>query len=551
MKMNVISKYFLSGILLFLGSTTFLFAQTETEKTENKTEKKEEDKGRLTGGFQFLGQFYREDEKISAQVPVERIGLNGYFNLVYQKGNFTAGVRFEAYLPPLLGYSQNFYGKGIANRFATYRSDNLEVTIGNFYEQFGSGILLRSLEERYLGIDNSFDGFRGKYYFGNKGKITGLYGKQRNGFNIGEGIVRAADGEIYLHNFFQKNPDQPTKINAILGASYVSKYQDYTGSNDNIPLSVDAYSPRLRITSDKFTFGTEYAFKHNDPSRVNNFAQKTGESLGFNAAYNSSGFSFSLAARKLSNMDFRSDRGELDNRLLISFVTANTKQHTYRLLTLYPYATQVLGETSVQADMFLQVPRGSKLGGKYGTDISLNFSNVTSNSEKNFAFGSDVYFRDFNIEINRKWSNKFKTNFMYAQIDFDSKQIIGTTKNGRIVKSKTFILEALYKYAKRKSVRMELQHLSTEQDLGNWAMGLFEFGFAPHWFVYVSDEINYHSMNEGVPLHYYNAGFSYVKGGKQITMSYGRVRQGFLCVGGICRLVPASTGLSMTISSTF
>jgi hypothetical protein len=536
--------------LLFALFTTFgASAQENNEHGEKNTT---DTYGRLTGGFQFMGQYYRKDEKIKAKVPVEEIGLNGYFNLMYQKGKFYAGIRYEAYLPPLLGYSTTFYGKGIANRFAMYRSDDLEVTIGNFYEQFGSGILLRSLEERYLGIDNSFDGFRLKYYFKDKAKITMLYGKQRNGFNIGEGIVRAADGEVFLHNFFKKNPETAPKYNFVLGGSYVSKYQDYLGSEENIPLIVDAYSGRLRANTDKLNVEIEYAFKHNDPAYTNSFKNLNGETFAFKGGFTGTGYGFSIAARRLKGMDFRSDRNEVDNRLLINFVNANTRQHTYRLLTLYPYATQLQGETSFQADLFFQLPRGSKIGGKYGTDISFNFANVSENNpDNNFAFGEKLYFRDFNVEINRKWSNRFKTNIMFATVDFNQKQIIGTAKNGDIVKAQTFVVEGFYKFGKKKSVRFEAQHISTKQDLGNWYMGLLEFGLGARWFVFVSDEVNYYSFDQKVPVHYFNTGFTYVKGGNRIAMSYGRVREGFLCVGGICRLVPASTGLSLTVSSTF
>ena len=37
---------------------------------------------------------------------------------------------------------------------------NVEVTLGNYYEQFGSGFILRTYEERSLGIDNSLLGAR-------------------------------------------------------------------------------------------------------------------------------------------------------------------------------------------------------------------------------------------------------------------------------------------------------------------------------------------------------------------------------------------------------
>jgi len=37
------------------------------------------------------------------------------------------------------------------------------VTVGNYYEQFGSGMIFRSYEERGLGYDNAMDGVRIKY----------------------------------------------------------------------------------------------------------------------------------------------------------------------------------------------------------------------------------------------------------------------------------------------------------------------------------------------------------------------------------------------------
>ena len=38
-------------------------------------------------------------------------------------------------------------------------NEDLDVTIG-FYEQYGSGMILRAYEERQLGIDNALDGIK-------------------------------------------------------------------------------------------------------------------------------------------------------------------------------------------------------------------------------------------------------------------------------------------------------------------------------------------------------------------------------------------------------
>jgi hypothetical protein len=43
----------------------------------------------------------------------------------------------------------------------------------------------------------------------------------------------------------------------------------------------------------------------------------------------------------------------------------------------------------------------------------------------------------------------------------------------------------------------------------------------------------------------------YIRGGNRFTVNYGRQRAGIFCVGGVCRQVPASNGLSISVTSTF
>ena len=72
-------------------------------------------------------------------------------------------MRYESYLNALADYDPEFKGNGIPYRYATYSIDGLEVTVGNYYEQLGSGLIFRSYEEKGLGIDNAMDGVRLKY----------------------------------------------------------------------------------------------------------------------------------------------------------------------------------------------------------------------------------------------------------------------------------------------------------------------------------------------------------------------------------------------------
>ena len=118
--------------------------------------------GQLHGNFSTDAQYYNEDEDIGAVVPAQRLAANAWMNLIYTNNNFEMGGRFESYEPRLAGYpaGQPYLGSGVGYRYAKYRMSDLEVTVGNFFEQFGQGMIFRSYEERYLGVDNAMDGFR-------------------------------------------------------------------------------------------------------------------------------------------------------------------------------------------------------------------------------------------------------------------------------------------------------------------------------------------------------------------------------------------------------
>lgn len=141
------------------------------------------DVGQITGNVQMLFQTYQEDSLIGAQVPPSKTGFNAFGNLIYTRGGFSAGMRYESYLDPILGYPGRFRGSGIGYRYLNYNKEHFEVTVGNFYEQFGSGLVLRAYEERQLGIDNALDGFRLVLRPTAGVTVKGLVGKQRFDFD--------------------------------------------------------------------------------------------------------------------------------------------------------------------------------------------------------------------------------------------------------------------------------------------------------------------------------------------------------------------------------
>ena len=241
----------------------------------------------ISGNFQVLAQSYNEDSLIGADVPPEKMTLNSFANIIATKGKFQAGLRYESYLPAQLGYPDNFIGSGIGYRYASYTDKDISITVGNFYEQFGNGLTLRSFEDRNLGLENAMDGVKvtiepipGIY-------IKGVYGKMRLNFNDGiinsDGFIRGVDGEINLNTAIPKLKDKKTKVT--IGASFVSKYQADRQSNYVLPENVGTYSGRLNAIRGNWRFMGEYAEKINDPAADNNFIYNKGTAILGNLTY--------------------------------------------------------------------------------------------------------------------------------------------------------------------------------------------------------------------------------------------------------------------------
>lgn len=529
------------------------------------TTKKAIDLGQIHGNFQFDFQYYNKDSLIGAPIVPEKIRSNGFMNLFYTRGNLTAGVRFESYQNVLQGFDPRYKGAGIANRFASYSYEGLEVTAGNFYEQFGTGMVLRAYWEPNLGVDNSFDGIRVKFT-----PTPGIYtkvliAKQRAFFDRGPGIVRAADGEINFNELIKKMND--AKLKLTVGGSGVSIYQRDDDPIYILPENTAAFAGRMNIGYGKFNLYSEYAYKMNDPSTVNQYIYRPGQALLVQASYSQKGLGILLGVKRLDNMDYRSDRTATLTTLTTNFLPALTRQHIYNLAaTIYPYGTQPNGEMAGQGEIAYKIKKGTKLGGKYGTDLSLNFSavnDIVRNPAPNDTFGyySDffkisktVLFRDINFEITHKWNKDLKTTFMYMYFVYNKDivqfQNYASSVYG-IIKGHIVVADINYKFSKKVGLHAELQNLYTKQDYGSWAMGLVELSISPHWFIAVLDQWNYGNHEKTQRIHYLTGTVAYVRGAHRIAMTYGRQRAGIFCVGGVCRNVPASNGLTVSISTSF
>ena len=527
--------------------------------------------GQVTGNIQLDGQISRRDSVIGSEDVPQRLLSNARADILYTNGDFSAGLRYEGYLGPMLGFRPDYQGQGIANYFVSYKTQNFAITAGHFYEQFGNGMALRAYEDRYLGIDNALRGINVMYRPFRGIILKGVIGQQRY-FWESRGLVRGADAEVSLNDLITPWSEAKTRIT--LGGSFVSKYEDNSevilsdipGFKLNLPRNVATTAFRMDLAHGGFGLQAEYAFKGKDPNDLNNYTYHKGEVLWLSASYSQKGFSANIQAKRVDNMGFRSVRTEAYKEMLyINYTPAISKQHTYAFLSMYPYATQSMGEMGLQADVMYKFKKETLLGGTYGTDLHINASLIkgldttriggrgTDGYTSTFFGTGDTYYGDLSVEIAKKLSSKVKIAATYGYVVFNP---IIEGHAGDLHHNHVLVGDLTWKLNKKNSLRFEAEWMGSDSKYdaavddkrcGDWIMGLVEYNFAGKWFVSVSDQYAY---NDGVG-NYYNLSVGYTQGATRLQVGYGKQREGIICIGGVCRNVPASNGLTFSLTTSF
>ena len=239
----------------------------------------------------------------------------------------------------------------------------------------------------------------------------------------------------------------------------------------------------------------------------------------------------------------------------------------------YAYATQPTGEFAYMGEVSYKFKKDTPLGGKYGTQINLNYSRATG-IEKNrasteeflengvtyesplFSSNGEVYFSDFNAEIKKKFSKKVKTKFTYFNFIYNNTINQGAPLlTGKQVKGNVyadvFVAEANIKTKSKQNLRIVAQGLRTNQHQGDWVSLVMEYTISPHWNFALLDNYNFGNKIDANQLHYPLGSLAYSEGSHRLSFEYGKRRAGLFCVGGVCRVVPASNGLTLTLTSSF
>lgn len=537
------------------------------------------------GNVQTDATYYLTDTKTGitdSSLAGKLLRMNGFADVTYSLGDFSAGMRFESYLPPLAGYDADYNGTGVPYWYVNYKNDFIDVTAGNFYEQFGYGLMLRANQEWTLGYDNSIRGLRVRLMPFKGVTLKGVYGVQRHYWKPyldgNRGIVKGVDGDFYLNDMFKGMADSRLKVT--LGGSFVSNYlpgavKEISSGNQllelKMPENVSSYGGRINLSIGDFSLFSEYAHKINDPNALNNYIYKPGQGLFTNLTYSRKGIGITLMSKWIDNMSYKSDRSVTNNMLNINYLPVITREHSYALASMYPYSTQPNGEAGFSGTFTWHFPKNSALGGKYGMSLVANFSQVNTirRSAPNdssyvgqtgtagysapfYGIGDQLLYQDANLEITRKFSKSWKGIFTYLYQSYN-KDVIESHAPGDFgtVFAHIAVADLSWNITPKNNIRMEAQGMWTKQDKGNWAALLLEYSVSPHWQFTVLDQYNYGNSVTTDRLNYYTVGVAYTREATRLSLSYGRQREGIICVGGVCRYVPATNGLTLTVTTHF
>ena len=440
--------------------------------------------GHLSGGLESNSVLYRDGKFRS----------NNYLKLDYVNGRFSAGLQAEYYPTPLLGYDINLKGIGLPGKYLAWTDRNWSLLAGDFYDQFGTGIIFRSWEDRALGWNNSLGGGRVTFKTSNDVfAVKVLGGFRRQYLWYGSDKLAGAEVNLNLGSW-------------ALEGSAVLRH----GGEKPEP----AWSALAAYVKGGFSARAEYVGK------------KGGNAQTLELGYARKGFSSSLTVRRLQNMT---------DPMGMNYLPSLSQEQHYMLASLNPYTTFGEGELGGNADVFYRIKSW-----KFHVNGSYIFALPSALVNHDVC---RMAYRDINIEVEKRWNSRFKTvAFVSIQENSPSHGERKATNAQNV-----FVLDGVWRLGKKLSLRAQAQYLYSQELTRDWVAGMIELSSTSGWCVHVQDMYNHGDTRE----HYYDVGVSWTRNGFKADLSYGHQRAGLVCSGGVCRWQPEYSGGMLRLTYNF
>lgn len=533
-----------------------------------------QEQGVLSGSLETNFNFFQRDTVIGAanipQYDKELTGGEMWLNLNYSQNGYVVGVRFDMFQNSnLFNPTSSYSDQGIGRWFIRKTTDKMEVEVGYLYDQIGSGLIYKAYEIRPQLIDNALYGGSIKYNLNDNWQIKAFLGEQKFLFESNDGNIKGA----YIEGFHTLGKEEAPitlapglgVVNRTLGDETVNSLLNTIKNYEEVDQVLPAYNTFAStiyntLTYNGLTWYAEAALKSsevfNNPDSLRQSAignptlGKYVKDIG-SVLYSSIGISIgnlglTIEGKRTENFDFRADPTLRLNRGLINYIPPMNRLNTYRLTSRYNPATQLLSEKAFQIDALYKFNKS--------ISASVNYSNISR------LDGLKLYDEKY-VELQYKKGTKWilKGGLQLQEYNQEVYELKPTVD---LVKTVTPFVDFLYKFTRKKSIRIESQYMSTNQDYGSWAYALTEIGLAPHWLFELSGmynispnvnktEIPINEAGEKRKILYPTVGAVYINKGNRFSLRYVKQVEGVVCNGGVCRLEPAFSGLRFNLSSNF
>ncbi len=541
-------------LAVFVGLPLFVSAQEELS---------------LSGSLATNVNFYIRDPDIGAantpQYDHQQIGFETWLNISAQYAGFDFGFRYDIFNnSALLNPQDSYTAQGLGKWYAGKKVGKLSILGGYIYDQFGAGTIFRAYEERPLLIDNALVGLKLTYELSDDWTLKGIGGRQKNLFDlyssvltglslegyvtIGEKGLSLAPGFGVLHKTLSDD-----QMEALAGTLSSYTPEDFIAV---APYNTTAVSLYNTLSYGRFSWYLEGAYKSEEVI-FDNFAPRTlwtgvasegkfvltdGYVLYTTLSYAGGGLGLSGQYKRTKNFAFNTDPFVAQNRGMINFLPPMARINTYRLTSRYSPATQVLDEQALQLDIRYALNKR--------VSFHVNISHITRPDATDNKYIYDELYTQVTWKKPQKWTFIGGVQFQ----DYNQELYEGKPEVPDVMTITPFI-DYLYKFDRKKSLRVEFQYMNTQEDHGSWLYSLLEYSISPHWVFELSDMYNVapnvKDGEDATKLHFPTAGVAYSAGRTRYALRYVKQVEGIVCSGGICRLEPAFSGIRFNLSSNF
>lgn len=552
--------------------------------------------GYISGDLELRNDYYVRDSLIGAantpQYDNLKNSIDSWFTLNYTNTDwgFDASIRFDSYLNSNLHNPGTAFTRfGIGRWHLRKKIENLTLTGGYFYDQFGSGLAFRAYEDRFLGIDNAIFGLHGAYQVKDFLTITAFGGVRKNRLDLNRAFVKGINFEGYK-TFEEK------ELSLIPGLSAVNRTIDQNSMNDlaalinSYPVD-DRFVPKFNnyifsayntLSYKNLSWYVEAGYKTPEAqlfSEIEPLFQKAGTSVFSTLSYSKKGLGITGQFKRIEN--FQNRNSPLDNETILNgalnFIPPINKQNSLRLPARYQPASQEIDEMGISLDVSYKINKKWKMSANYAQmhslDVTLgDFVNDMISVQSDISglrnFNNTLLYKELYADFNFRKSKKFKGMFGLQYVTYNQEFYEGPAAKPFKVFVYSPFLEFTHKLNKKQSIRYELQYQHTKKDFGQWAYGLLEFNIAPKWSFSISDMWNVKTgknefsiersartgestIIDKTGLHYYSLFTSFTQGKHRLSAAYVKQVAGIVCTGGVCRYEPAFNGVRLNLLTSF